>query len=157
MSKMNGISLAISIILFPFLYGCNQEEANPPLISNPSDSNIQQIKQGVEDQSTSQEINEHILKKFDSVEDVRSVEHKNEMLIAIQATTFEQFNEQKIETKVKKEIEKRKPNLTIIVSSDQKIFIEVNKLLSDLNTNQLTKKNFDKQFNKIKKLKNDTA
>lgn len=159
MSKVVVVWIFVSFSLFPFLSGCNQEDANPPLINKQSDMNMQQVKNegGLIDQANLQEINNKILSTFDSVEYVVSLKNHEDMLIAIKATTFQQFNEQKIEQEVKKEIEKIKPKLNILVSSDEKIFIEINKLLTDLQDGQLSIEDFDQRFKKIKKLKNDTA
>ncbi|WP_112180690.1 MULTISPECIES: YhcN/YlaJ family sporulation lipoprotein [Paraliobacillus] len=159
MSKIKVIWIIVSFSLFPFLSGCNQEDANPPLINNQTDTNMQQVKHegGLVDQSDTHVINDKILAAFDSVEDVVSLKNHEDILIAIKATTFQQFNEQEIEQEIRKEIEKVKPNFTILVSSDQKIFMEINQLLTDLRNGQLSIEEFDKRFNKIKKLKNDTA
>ncbi|WP_117169868.1 YhcN/YlaJ family sporulation lipoprotein [Paraliobacillus sediminis] len=159
MSKIKVIWIITSITLFPFLTGCNQEDANPPLINKQSDMNMQQIKNegGLIEQANLQEINDKILSTFNSVEDVVSLKNHEDMLIAIKTTAFQQFNEQQIEQDVKKEMEKIKPKLNILVSSDQKIFIEINKLVKDLQNGQFSIEDFDKRFDKIKKLKNDTA
>ena len=157
MSKYYALQIiGVLLIIFLLLTGCEQE-AKQPLISNPLDNNMQQVKQPIRDNHLlSNEINGQVLVNFDSVADVISMKHKQEVIVAIKATTFQQINEQKIEKKVKKRLENYNPDLNIFVSSDQKIFIEINKLQEEAK-NDISNKELEKRFKKIKKLLTDNV
>ncbi|CQR47857.1 Sporulation lipoprotein YhcN/YlaJ (Spore_YhcN_YlaJ) [Paraliobacillus sp. PM-2] len=134
--------IIIFLLLLPLIFGCNQN--NDP--TNET-KNIEQINNQA---TTHSEVTDYIFKHFDSVSDIRTVVYKQELIVAIKATTFQQINEQTIEKKVKKKLEKQFKFKKINVSSDQKIFIEINKL--DHSTNNLKAK-----FNHIKKLLKDNV
>ncbi|GGM20041.1 hypothetical protein GCM10011351_02340 [Paraliobacillus quinghaiensis] len=156
MSKHHARQIMGVLLIILILTGC-QQEAKPPLVSNPLDDNLQQVKQPIRDNHLiSNEINGQVIEDFDSVADVISMKHKQEVIVAIKATTFQQINEQKIEKKVKKRLENYNPDLKFFVSSDQKIFIEINQLQEEAK-NDITNQKLEKRFKKIKKLLTDNA
>ncbi|MCZ0703944.1 hypothetical protein J2T56_002177 [Natronobacillus azotifigens] len=97
-------------------------------------------------------INRHVLDKFDSIIEVTSVMNKDEILLAIKASTFEQFNEQQIEEKVKDELKNFDPDLKSTVSSDQKFFLEIDRLKYHIRDQNLNQAEFDVQFQKVKEI-----
>lgn len=98
------------------------------------------------------EINRLIYNQFESIYEITSVMNRDEILMAITATTFEQFNERDIEKQVKDEINKINPDLKATVSSDQKFFIEIDRLKNEIRDNNLSQADYDVSFKKVKKI-----
>ncbi|WP_182199896.1 YhcN/YlaJ family sporulation lipoprotein [Paraliobacillus salinarum] len=131
-----------ALLLLTSLFGCNQNNESTNQLDNVEKINYQQ--------TTNSDVTYYIRKKFDSVSDVKAIVYDKELIVAIKATTFQQINEQSIEKKVKKSLEEQFNFKEINVSSDQKIFIEINKI-------HQSPENLEKKFNHIKKLLKDNA
>ncbi|MFB1051595.1 YhcN/YlaJ family sporulation lipoprotein [Paraliobacillus sp. JSM ZJ581] len=141
MKKKRYILLPILLLFFSFV-ACNQQK---PLTNNTE--NIEQMQYKQNHQS---DITTYIREQFSSISDVTAVVYNQELIVAIKATTFQQINEQSIEKKVKKKLKKQFQFKKITVSSDQKIFIEINKI-------HQSSDNLKEKFNHIKKLLKDNA
>lgn len=95
-------------------------------------------------------INRWVLDQFDEVIEVTSVMNKNEILLAFKASTFHQLNERKLEGTVTDELKQLDPDLKATVSSDEKFFIEIDRLKYDIRDNNLSQADYDVQFAKVK-------
>ncbi|MDL4842178.1 hypothetical protein [Aquibacillus rhizosphaerae] len=150
-------TIVLSILLVIIvLSGCNSEDDNR-IVRKDSDENITKInKQTHIEQAITNKAKEIIQSKSE-VTGVRGVNTNKDLLLAIEVTQIEQFNEQNLEDEVAKSLEKNYPDLTIEVSSDKKIFIELNELELKIQEDKVNKKELEDQFNKIKKLMNEQA
>nr|WP_275580743.1 YhcN/YlaJ family sporulation lipoprotein [Aquibacillus albus] len=108
------------------------------------------------DQSLTNKLKETVKDK-DEVTRVRGINSGSDILLAIEVKQINQFNEQEIEKKIKKELEKKYPEANIEVSSDKKIFIEIDELEKKIQNNRIGKKDLEKKYNEIKKLIKDQA
>lgn len=140
--KCTLLTFSSIFLLLASLFGCNQNNESANQLDNVEKINYQQ--------TTHSDVTNYIRKEFDSVSDIKTIVYDKELIVAIKATTFQQINEQAIEKKVKKKLEKQFNFKKINVSSDQKIFIEINKI-------HQSPENLETKFNHIKKLLKDNA
>ncbi len=56
---------------------------------------------------------------------------KEQLLVAVQANPWLDFKKESIEEELSKEVEKRFPDLNVLVSADYKIYWEANKLVNE--------------------------
>ncbi|WP_257347148.1 YhcN/YlaJ family sporulation lipoprotein [Pseudalkalibacillus decolorationis] len=99
-----------------------------------------------------------ILKSIDDlkgVEDIRMVRSRNKLLVAIKITNFDRFQLEEITGKVKKKLKKQHPDKEVTVSSDKKIFLELDRLDNRIKSEQLGEDQINKEVEKLIKLSKD--
>ncbi|WP_171038026.1 YhcN/YlaJ family sporulation lipoprotein [Aquibacillus sediminis] len=152
---MKKIVLLIFISVL-FLVSCATNEEDNRLTSESS-QDITKISSNTPiDQSFTNKVKEEVLNRED-IKGVRGVNTKDELLLAIEVEEIKQFNEQDIEKEIKKTLEKKYPNKNFKISSDQKIFIELDDLEKKIQNNKVDKKELEKKYKNIKKLLDDPA
>jgi preprotein translocase subunit SecF len=109
------------------------------------------INQSVANQAKKQVITE------EDISDVKAVNTDKELLIAIKIENFERFRLKKIEQKVKSDLEKMYPDHKILVSTDSKMYLELDQLEQKIQKDNTNKKELEKDFNKIKSLMKEQA
>ncbi|MFC0270421.1 hypothetical protein ACFFIX_02970, partial [Metabacillus herbersteinensis] len=80
-----------------------------------------------------------------------------ELLLAVKVDQFDRFRLKKIEKKVKSDLEKTYPDHKIEVSTDSKIFLELEQLEQKLQKDKTKMKTLKKEFDKIKSLMKEKA
>ncbi|MFB5089340.1 YhcN/YlaJ family sporulation lipoprotein [Psychrobacillus sp. PGGUH221] len=130
--------------------GCNGNQdqfadANEDL--KVSEVNISKpISQSVANQAKENTITE------EEISNVKAVNTDKELLVAIKVKQFDRFQLKKIEKNVKTDLEKMYPDYKILVSTDQKMYFEIDKLEQKLQKNNLSMKKLEKDIKKIKSL-----
>jgi len=145
-SKKNDLLLLFCSILI-FLVACQNNQANPP--SNQEKINVQPIS--YLDQGEHQ-INQSVKSEFNQIVELTSVTYNQEVIMAIQVNQLAQFNEQKIAQEVETYIEETFPDKQAKVSSDYKIFLEINRLKQKITQADFNSGDFNQAFKDIKKL-----
>ncbi len=79
---------------------------------------------------------EKILNERDDITGYTSVMNKDDILVAIEVGTFKRFQKTKIESKLKKEIEKEYPGKEVLVTGDMKIRWEIEKIVDKKQKNE---------------------
>ncbi|WP_257535649.1 YhcN/YlaJ family sporulation lipoprotein [Mesobacillus foraminis] len=87
--------------------------------------------------------------------DVAVIKGEKEILVAYKVKHMQRFQMKKIEKEINQKLEKNYPKETFIVSSDFKIFIEAIELKEKVKKNTYSKKQAEKQLQKIIKLKKE--
>lgn len=93
-----------------------------------------------------------IISNYEEITGVRAVNYEDELLIAVDVDHLDRFVLDDIENEVKKNVKQNFAQMQITVSTDQKIYIELEDLEQALQANNISKDNFKKRFDKIKKL-----
>jgi Sporulation lipoprotein YhcN/YlaJ (Spore_YhcN_YlaJ) len=88
----------------------------------------------------------------EEISDVKAVNTDKELLVAIKVGQFDRFRLKKIEKEVKSDLEKMYPDHKVFVSTDQKMFLELEQLEQKLQKDNTNMKKLEKDFNKIKSL-----
>lgn len=87
--------------------------------------------------------------------DVAVIKGEKEILVAYKVKHMNRFQMKQIEKEINQKLEKNYPKETFIVSSDYKIFIEAIELKEKVNNKTYSKKQAEKQLQKIIKLKKE--
>ena len=89
---------------------------------------------------------------YEEISKLTSVTYNQEIIMAIQVNQLSQFNEHKIAEEVEAYIEETFPTHQAKVSSDYKIFLEINRLKQQINQENFNSGDFNEAFKEIKKL-----
>ncbi|WP_456275823.1 YhcN/YlaJ family sporulation lipoprotein [Bacillus sp. AK128] len=92
----------------------------------------------------------HEILNYEEINEVIAVHHDQELLVGFNVNKLDEFKVMDVEAKVSKRLAKLFPDEKITVSHDQKILIELRKLLDE--DKNLSEKDIEKQLNKIKNL-----
>ena len=137
------------LILIGMGSGCN---GNQYQLDNYNDLSISQVHTSKPiDQSVANHAKEKIIAKED-ITDVKAVNTDKELMAAIKVENFDRFRLKSIEKSVKSDLEKKYPDYKVFVSTDKKIFWELEKVEQRLKKNDMNKKNLKNDLNKLKSL-----
>lgn len=103
------------------------------------------------DQSIANQAKEKMITK-DEITDVMAVNTDKELLVAIKVENFNRFRLKSIEKTVKSDLEKMYPNHKVVVSTDKKMFWELEKIEQRLQKNNTNKKRLKKDLQKLESL-----
>ena len=107
-------------------------------------------------QTVANQAKEKIIKE-EEVSAVKAVNTDKELLMAIKVDQFHRFQLKKIKKNVKTDVEKAYPDYIVLVSTDQKIYWELEQLEEKLQKDKTKKKTLNKEFNNIKNLMKEKA
>lgn len=151
--KGNITKLKILLLLLTIIgigSGCNENQNQ--MGYNNKDLSISQVHTSKPfDQSIANQAKEKMITK-DEITDVRAVNTDKELLVAIKVENFNRFRLKTIEKTVKSDLEKIYPNHKVVVSSDKKMFWELEKIEQRLQKNNTNKKSLKKDLKKLKSL-----
>ncbi|MFS0882051.1 MULTISPECIES: YhcN/YlaJ family sporulation lipoprotein [Bacillaceae] len=149
--KITKIKIFLSILaVIGFGTGCNDNQNQ--LDEDNNHLGISQVHTSKPiGQSVANRAKEKIITK-EEISDVKAVNTDKELFVAIKVDNFDRFRLKKIEKSVKSDLEKMYPNHEIIVSTDKKMFWELEQLEQKLQKGNTDKKSLKKDFNKIKNL-----
>ncbi|RRN68658.1 hypothetical protein EI200_18975 [Peribacillus simplex] len=91
----------------------------------------------------------------DEVADVKAVNSNKELLVAIKVENFDRLRLKKIEKKSQTELEDMFPDYKVLVSTDQKMFIELEQLEQELEKDHTKMDSLNMDFKRIKALLNE--
>ncbi len=149
MNKM----LFLIIISFSYflISGCGQKE--PEIINNdirPVKMSTSESQQTIDQDEANKAKN--ILLKKDQVKLVRSVQSKNLLIAAVELEHWNTFKSRSLTKEMKKTLEKEIKLKNVEVTTDHKIFIELEKLEEKIIKQDISKKKLDKELQQINKL-----
>ena len=151
--KDNITKLKIFLLLLTVIglgSGCNENQNQ--LGDSNKDLSISQVHTSNRiNQSVANQAKEEIITK-EEISDVKAVNTDKELLVAIKVDQFDRFRLKKIEKNVKSDLEKAYPDHKILVSTDSKMYLELDQLEKKLQKDHTNRKNLKKDFNKIKSL-----
>ncbi|QFF98260.1 hypothetical protein PB01_05190 [Psychrobacillus glaciei] len=83
---------------------------------------------------------EQVLNENKSIIGYKSVTDKNDVIVAIDIRRMSRFNKEKIEKKIKKQLEEKLPGKDVLVTGDLKIKWEIEKIIKEgMQTEKLMK------------------
>lgn len=131
-------------------FGCNDNQKK--LTEDNEDVSISQVKISKPiSQSVANQAKENTIIE-EEISDVKAVNTDKELLVAIKVNQFDRFQLKKIEKKVKSDLEKMYPDHKILVSTDQKMYFELDRLEQKLQKDNTSMKKLEKDIKKIKNL-----
>ncbi|MEH7385485.1 YhcN/YlaJ family sporulation lipoprotein [Bacillus sp. JJ1521] len=154
--KRKKVFFRCSIFLFVILgllVGCKE---NMDSVKNQSTSITKISAKKSINQTTANQAKELLIKR-DDVTGVRGVNTNKELLIAITVHQMDRFQLKTIEKSVKEELTKEYPDYKIQVSTDQKMFLELDILERKLEKGETGEKELKKEIGNIKSLMKEEA
>jgi len=92
------------------------------------------------------------LSENDDITSVKAVNSKKDIIIAFEIHHLKRFSLKKIRKKVQEEMDKKFPDFDVIVSTDKKIFLELDRLEEKIFSDSISKKELDKKVKELVKL-----
>ncbi|MGG3798797.1 YhcN/YlaJ family sporulation lipoprotein [Metabacillus fastidiosus] len=133
--------------------GCSgmhkNEEANKSNVTDVSFKNSH-------DQSVTEKMKQ-LLENEEEVKNIRAVNSDKELLIAAEINHMDRFRLKEIQQKLEKKVKKQYADYKVTISTDKKIFLELEQLENKMRTKKLSKKKFEKEMNRIKNLSKETT
>ena len=119
-------TLTIFLSCFILLAGCGREEKV-------------EMYQHIDDKELKTELKEMVEKSKD-IDQANVILVGDKLLAAIQVNPWKRYKKQKIESEWQKKLEKKYPNLKVVVSTDFKLYWESTKLLEEKDRQKVTDK-----------------
>ncbi|MFD4818381.1 YhcN/YlaJ family sporulation lipoprotein [Peribacillus butanolivorans] len=142
------------ITVIGFVSGCS---GNSNQIDNNKNLNISKVHTSSPiDQSVANQAKDRLLAD-DKVSDVKAVNSDKELLVAVKVDNFDRFRLKSIEKKAKSDLENMFPNYKVLVSTDQKMFLELDQLEQKLEKDKTKMDSLKKDFKEIKSLMKEQA
>jgi len=94
----------------------------------------------------------NILSQHDNITTVKAVSSKKNLVLAFEIDHLKRFNLEKIRKKVQKQMDEEFPDLDVIVSTDKKIILELDRLEEKIRSDSISKKELNNELEKVVKL-----
>lgn len=136
------------LLLFGSVSGCTEQsspETQPHQTFTPISSEI------IVDQSLSNSV-EKTLSKENDITKVRAVNTNKQLLVALKVSQTKRLKLEAITKRVTEKLKRKYPNYSLIVSSDYKLYLEVDRLETRIQNNKINQSVLKKEINKLKKL-----
>ncbi|CAI9394385.1 hypothetical protein ABW02_23460 [Niallia circulans] len=149
--KITKIKIFLSILaVIGFGTGCNDNQNQ--LDEDNNHLGISQVHTSKPiGQSVANRAKEKIITK-EEISDVKAVNTDKELFVAIKVENFNRFRLKSIEKTVKSDLEKMYPNHKVVVSTDKKMFWELEKIEQRLQKNNMNKKSLKKDLQKLESI-----
>jgi ABC-type phosphate transport system auxiliary subunit len=126
-------------------------------VSENDDMNIEYVHTSSPiDQTVANQSKEKVAKE-EEISSVKAVNTDKELLLAVKVHQFDRFRLKSIKKKLKSDLEKMHSEYEIFVSTDQKIYLELEQLEQKLQKDHTQMKSLKKDFDKIKSLMKEKA
>lgn len=149
------MNLKLNFILISCLFimtACmNSNYSLEPEKSQPMELTKLSSDLGIPDQQASNQAKQ-ILSNYDEVQGVRAVNHNKQLLIGVKLKHHDRLQLDQLERDLRKKIKRNFSEMTITLSTDEKIHLEVKKLEKAMLNNELKEKELEKRIEKIRKL-----
>lgn len=137
--------LSFSIIVI----GCQKNPRTTPNDQQQLDVNLTRLSTNKSiDQTYSNQAKES-LEQNNDLTSIKAVNTDDQMVITFEVDHLKRFKLEKIRKKIEKKMKKKFSNLKVLVSTDQKIVIELEKIEKELQTNKMTKKELEKEIKQL--------
>ncbi|MFU2016713.1 YhcN/YlaJ family sporulation lipoprotein [Peribacillus butanolivorans] len=153
--KMKTLKTSLFLItVIGFVSGCS---GNSNQIDNNKNLNISKVHTSSPiDQSVANQAKDRLLAD-DEVSDVKAVNSDKELLVAVKVDNFDRFRLKSIEKQAKSDFENMFPDYKVLVSTDQKMFLELDQLEQKLEKDKTKMDSLKKDFKRIKSLMKEQA
>lgn len=145
--------MKISFLLLTAIGLCSGCAGNQKQFTNNNDdANVVKVhtKKPV-DQSIANEAKEKVMKR-EEISSAKAVNTDKEILLAVKVDNFDRFRLKEIEKKVKSDLKEEYTDYKILVSTDSKMYMELEQLEHKLQEDKLKWEALKKEFDKIKNL-----
>lgn len=133
--------------------GCNYQlegPSNESIYPQPVNMSTSPFQRTINQRSADEA--KYILLNKDEVKWVRAVQSKDLLIVAVELEHWNTFQSKKLTKEMKKTLEKDLKSKKIELTTDHKIFIELEKLENKIMNNDISEKKLDKDLKRIQKL-----
>ncbi len=152
---MGNNKILFTIFICLFLIGCGNGTAT----EQPNDSTIEVKNISANkliDQEPSNEVKK-ILKKHDEILGIKAANTSKNIIVAVKVKHNKRFQLKKIKKDLTKELKKNLKNFHIELTTDKKIYLELDKLEDRIQTKSIKPTKLGKEIDRITKLSKDNA
>ena len=135
----------LSVFLLFFITGCNIENESNHSLVKPIPT------KEVAEQTFENKVND-LVKPMKEVKEIKVIGLNRTIMVALELNHYYTLQTKKITKKITKKLEDKWPEKEIIVTTDHKIFIELEKLDQQMKQKNISKNDLNKKLNKLKKL-----
>lgn len=138
----------IIVGLFLLLVGCGID----PKVDSSMNHDIEFTKLDTTSHSSDQQASNHakeVLSQREELTAINAVSSSKDIIIAIEVYHLKRFQLKKIKNKIQKEMDKEFPNLDVMVSTDKKIVLELNRLEQKIYTDSISTKDINKKLKEL--------
>ncbi|MCO0596194.1 YhcN/YlaJ family sporulation lipoprotein [Peribacillus butanolivorans] len=147
MKTLKTILFLITVI--GFVSGCS---GNSNQIDNNKNLNISKVHTSSPiKQSVANQAKDKLLAK-EEVSDVKAVNSDKELLVAVKVDNFNRFRLKSVKKQAQSDLENMFPDYKILISTDQKMFLELDQLEQKLEKDKTKMDSLKKDFKEIKSL-----
>ncbi|MFF2589033.1 YhcN/YlaJ family sporulation lipoprotein [Peribacillus butanolivorans] len=137
------------ITVIGFVSGCS---GNSKQIDNNKNLNISKVHTSSPiEQSVANQAKDRLLAE-EEVSDVKAVNSDKELLVAVKVDNFDRLRLTSIKKQAQSDLENMFPDYKILISTDQKMFLELDQLEQKLEKDKTKMDSLKKDFKKIKSL-----
>ncbi|MGE7767612.1 YhcN/YlaJ family sporulation lipoprotein [Peribacillus sp. NPDC096540] len=142
------------ITVIGFVSGCS---GNSNQIDNNKNLNISKVHTSSPiEQSVANQAKDKLLAE-EEVSDVKAVNSDKELLVAVKVDNFDRFRLKNIKKQAQSDLENMFPDYKILISTDQKMFLELDQLEQKLEKDKTKMDSLKKDFKRIKSLIKEQA
>ena len=147
------IMILYIVIILMISSGCNMTNTN----NEKNNLNITNVSsQDTKNLSMTDQVKQ-LLNKQKEVDNVKVVNSDKELFIAAEIKQMDRFRIKEIEKQLKKLTEDNYPNHNVTLSTDMKIFLELDELEKKVNEKNMSKKKIEKELKRIKSLSEEQS
>ncbi|MGE7762742.1 YhcN/YlaJ family sporulation lipoprotein [Peribacillus sp. NPDC097895] len=151
--KLKCYTSIFSLIIVLLITGCSTNSSQ--IDNKDQDLEIRKVHTNNPiDQSVANQAKD-TLSNADGVTDVKAVNSNKELLVALKVENFDRLRLKKIEKKAQTELKNTFPDYKILVSTDQKMFIELDQLEQKVERDHTKIESLIKDFKRLKALLNE--
>lgn len=148
------ITFVLVMWIIPLSACTNHTQGEKPITLMNSTTKVELINETNHDLELLEQVRKDIL-AIKPVFDVVIIKGKKETLVAYKVKHLHRFRMKQIEKEINQVLEKKYPKEEFIISSDFKIFLETNKLITKTKQSDYSEEKANKDLQKIIKLKNE--
>lgn len=148
------ITFVLVLVIIALAACANHTPGEKSITLMNSTTNVDLINGSNKDLEVIEQVRKDLL-SIKSIYDVAIIKGKKETLVAYRVKHLHRFKMKQIEKEINEKLEKQYPKEEFILSSDFKIFLETNRLITKSKKSNYSDEQANKDFQKIIKLKNE--
>lgn len=129
------------------LFGCGTSTTLESPHNNDVEFTKLTTKKDVDQQASNQA--KDFIRRYEEVTSIKAVNTSKHLVVGFEVEHMERFNLEDIRKKIQKKLKKEFSSLKVVVSTDQKIILELDKLEQNIQSGKVSKKQLNKKAKKI--------
>lgn len=154
-NNMKHFRITLFLIIFSILIsGCQKDPGYHQTSENNHETTNTSFKKAPVSQEASQKAKK-ILNQKDGVSKVQAINDDDQLVIAVAVPHMQRFKLESTTKKLDKQMKKHFPDQQVTLSTDKKIYLELEQLKKQMDNQQLSKETLNKKLQHIIKLSDE--